>query len=193
MTKKLFIILQLLFTLTNFVNAQENLPLYKSKIEQYKYSKYFDSTKFYFKKALPIALKNNDTLSVFYLYKSMGDGYEHHLFRDSTLLMYDFCEKFIPRKNTKLKSFLLNDRAYTYDLLHDYEMATQLRLKALKIAEKSGNKDQIANIMTNLADGLSKLNLNNDAEKYYNKAIEISKLSKRVELVEYSHRYEPIC
>ncbi len=189
MSKKLFIIFTFLLSLTNFVNAQENLLIYKSRIEQYKYSKHFDSTKFYFKKALPIALKNKDSLSVFYIYKSMGDAFEHHLFRDSTLLMYDFCEKFIPKKNTKLKSFLLNDRGYTYDLLHDYETATQLRLKALKIAEKSGNKDQIANVMINLADDLSKLNLNKEAEQYYKKAIEISKLTKRVELIEYSHRY----
>lgn len=34
MNKKLFIIFYTLLTLTTFVNAQENLPVYKSKLEQ---------------------------------------------------------------------------------------------------------------------------------------------------------------
>ena len=92
------------------INAQDKLAIYKSKAKAYSYTPYLDSAKFYFKKALPLALKRKDSVSVFRIHKYMGDAYEHHQKLDSTLLMYDFSEKYIPKNNLKLKAFLLNDK-----------------------------------------------------------------------------------
>ena len=180
--KKNRLIIVILLVFVNFANAQNKLSVYKSKIEKYRYSKYLDSTKIYFKKALAIAQKTKDSVVIFGLYKHMGDGYEQHQYLDSTLLMYDICNQYIPKNNLKLEAFLLNDRAYTLLLLHDYEGATALTLQALKIAEKSGDIDQIANVSTSLADGFSSLKMNKEAEKYYAHAIALSLLLESANL-----------
>jgi two-component sensor histidine kinase len=174
------------------INAQDQLAVYKSKLKEYRYSSNLDSTKFYFRKSIPIALQRKDSVSVFRIYKYMGDAYEHHQKLDSTLLMYDLGEHYIPKSNLKLKAFLLNDRAYTYNLLHDYENATKLMLQALKIAEQANDKDEIANVLTHLADGYSKLNLNKQAEKFYNKAILFSKERNNQKVLHQAYRYYAI-
>ena len=190
--KKSGYIILLILVFANFANAQNNLAVYQSKIEKYRYSKYLDSTKIYFKKALSIALKSKDSVTIFGLYKHMGDGYEQHQYQDSTLMMYDICDKFIPRGNLKLRAFLLNDRAYTLQLLHDYEGATALTLKALRIAEKSGDNTQIANVSTSLADGFSHLKMNKEAEKYYASAIKLSLASNNQNILHQTYRYYAI-
>ena len=93
----------------------------------------------------------------------MGDAYEHHKYIDSTFKMYDICEKYIPVNNNKLKSFLLNDKAYTYTLLFDYDKAAELTLQALALAKKSGNKREIASTSISFAEGFSTMNLNKQA------------------------------
>lgn len=168
--------------------AQEGKTPYTAKLKEYRYSKYLDSTKFYFKKALPWALKRRDTLAAFYTYKYMGDGYEHHQKLDSTLYMYDLCNTFLPKNNYRLKAFLLNDRAYTYQLLSDYNKATKLTLEALVYAEKSKNDIQIASINLSVADNLALLKLNKQAEEYYLRAVAASKRTDYLPAKEYTYR-----
>lgn len=176
----------------NDINAQKKSSVYITKLKQYRYSKYLDSTRYYFKKALPIALKQKDSETVFMLYKYLGDGYEQHQLLDSTLQMYDICNRYVPKKNLNLKAFLLNDRAYTFQLLHDYETSTKLTLQALKIAEKSGNKTQIANITTSLADGFSRMKMNKKAEQYYFQALNLAKKIPDQGVLHQTYRYYAI-
>lgn len=177
----------LFFLLSNTVFGQ--LKYFENKLHYYRYSKHLDSSIFYFEKALPIALKNKDSLSIFILHKNLGDAYEHHEQLNKTLSLYAICERYIPYKNLKLKSFLLNDSAYTYSLLHDYDMATKLTLQSLKIAESSGDKMEIAITSIAVADGFSNMNFNKQAENYYKKGVAIANQTKSNSLLEYSNRY----
>jgi len=192
MYRKHFGLFYFILLFIHSINAQDNLSINKAKVKEYSYTPYIDSAKFYFRKALPIALQRKDSVSVFRIYKYMGDAYEHHQKLDSTLLMYDLGERYIPKSNLKLKAFLLNDRAYTYNLLHDYEKATKLMLQALKIAEQSKDKDEIANVLSHLADGYSKLNLNKQAEKFYNKALLFAKERNNQKVLHQAYRYYAI-
>ncbi len=189
MTEKKKIFLFILITFVIAANGSNPLDKYISKIRHYRYTKYLDSTKFYFKKALPLALKIKDSTKVFFIYKNMGDGYEHHQFLDSTLSMYALGKKYIPKNDLALQAFLLNDTAYTYDLLHDYEKSTQLTLQALKLAEKSGNRKEIASIAIVVADGFSSLKMNKEAEQYYKKSIQIGETSKQYDLLNQAYRH----
>ena len=166
-----------------------NVDYFKIKLREFRYTKYLDSSRIYFNKGLEIALKKKDSISTFYLYKKMGDAYEHHQYIDSTLMMYDMCDTYIPKGNNKLKSFLLNDKAFTYQLLYDYDKSAELTLQALKFAEKSGDKREIASVSVSLADGFSNLEMNKQAEQYYNHAIKISQISQDTGMLSYAHRY----
>lgn len=176
----------------NITNAQGNLSVYKSKMEHYRYSKYLDSTKFYFKKTLPIVLKQKDSVAIFKAYKHLGDAYEQHHLLDSTLLMYDICDRYIPKNNLRLKAFLLNDRSYTFGLLHDYETATQLTFQSFKLAEKSGDRYVFAIATTSLADGFSKIKMNSKAEQYYSQAISLSEKISNRSILHQVYRYYAI-
>ncbi len=171
------------------LNAGNDLTFLVSKIKDYRYTKHLDSAKFYFAKALPIALKKSDSITVFYCYKYLGDAYEQHQHYDSTLLMYDYCEKFIPKNDLKLTPFLLGDKAYTYQLLYDYDKSTELTLQALKLATKLGDKRRIASLSISVAEGFSELNLNKQAEEYYVNAIHYSKQTKDTLMLYESHKY----
>ncbi len=168
--------------------SQEGKTPYTAKLKEYRYSRYLDSTKFYFAKALPWALKRNDSAAIFYTYKYMGDGYEHHQKLDSTLYMYDLCNRYLSVKNFRLKAFLLNDRAYTYKLLGDYTKAAQLTLEASKYAERSKDPIQISNIYLSIADNFAHLKLHKQAEEYYQKSIITSQKSTYLASQEYSNR-----
>lgn len=185
--KKIYLFVVLAFVFTT--SALSQLDNHIQKIKYYRYSKHLDSTKFYFKKALPLALQLNDSTKIFYSYKYMGDGYEHHQFLDSTLAMYSFCKKYIPHKKYDLEAFLLNDMAYTFDLLYDYEKSTQLTLQALSLAEKSGNQKEIASVSISVADGFSNLKMNKQAEQYYKKSIRIGESSKQPALLDQAYRH----
>ncbi len=135
----------LFFILSFFVyetksTANYSFKYYDNKLVEYRYTKYLDSAIYYFNKSLYLALKQNDSVSVFYLYKHLGDAYEHHGFIDSTFRMYNICEKYIPVSNFRLKAFLLHDKAYTYSLLYNYDKAAELTLQALKLAKKIGRQ-----------------------------------------------------
>ncbi len=185
MLRKYFI---LLFTLLLHCSVFAQLKQYGVKLKQFRYTKHLDSAEFYFKKALPIALKLNDSVAVFNLYKNMGDAFEHHQMLEKTLNLYAQCNRYIPYKNLKLKSFLLNDLAFTYGLLHNYDEATKLTLKALKIAEISGDEREICTVSVSVAEGFSNLNLNRQALEYYNKAIALSKKINSISMMEYAYR-----
>jgi signal transduction histidine kinase len=174
---------------TSGVFAQADVKAIILKAKKYKYSHHLDSTKYYFKKGLNLALKKKDSVDIFLLYKNMGDAYEHHQKLDSTLLMYDYCKQYTPKNNLKIKAFLLNDLAYTYQLFHDYDKATQLTLEALRYAEKSKNENQISSISITLAYNFSKQKLDKQAEYYFKKALSISEKSNYTPLKEYNHRY----
>ncbi len=189
MNPKKDILLFVVFLIVCQLSAQSKYNIYVQKLEDYRYSKYLDSTKIYFRKALVLAKKQNDSLQIFNVHKLMGDGYEHHQKLDSTLYMYAICERFIPKNNLKLKAFLLNDKGFTYSLLNDYETETQLRLQALQLAQKINNKIQIANISVNLAEAYSKLNLNATAKKYFLQAITLSKSEKQSNILHQAYRY----
>lgn len=160
----------------------------EKRLKDVRYSKHLDSSKIYFKKALPLALKKRDSIAVFYLYKYMGDAFEHHQKLDSTLQMYQKCAEFTPVKNLNLKAFLLNDMAYTYQLLRDYDTSSELTLKALKYAEKSGDKVRIAGIYLTLGENFSNLNLDSEASYYFKNGITLAKASKRADILEYAYR-----
>lgn len=186
-TKKTYLIILMTFALT--ASASNPLDKYIDKIIFYRYTKHLDSTKFYFKKALPIALKLKDSTKIFYIYKYMGDGYEHHQQLDFTLSMYSKSKSYIPKKNYARQAFLLCDMAYTYDLLNDYEKSTQLTLMAEKFAEKSGSKTQIGGIAISIAEGYSNLKMNIQAEQYYKKAIRIGEVNKLNDLLDQAYRF----
>jgi len=177
--------------LSFLVMASTSNPLskYLDKIKCYRYTVHLDSTKFYFNKALPLALQLKDSTNIFYTYKYMGDGYEHHQQLANTLLMYEKSKKYIPRNNYALQAFLLSDMAYTYDLLYDYEKSTQLTLMAEKLAEKSGDQIQIGSIAISIAEGFSNLKLNKQAEQYYKKSIKIGTANKLNNLLDQAYRY----
>lgn len=180
----------LLFVMHIVCYAQINdVDYFKTKLREYRYSKYLDSSRIYFNKGLEIALKKKDSLTIFYLYKKMGDAYEHHQYIDSTLMMYDMCDTYIPKGNYKLKSFLLNDRAYTYQLLYDYDKSAELTLEALKMAERSGDKREIASVSVSLAEGFSNLQMNKQAEQYYMHAIKFAQFALDTAMLSYAHRY----
>lgn len=159
------------------------------KLKEYRYTRHLDSSVYYFKKAVPEALQNKDSLQVFYLHKFLGDAYEHHQRIDSTLKLYDICWKYIPAGNFKLKSFLLNDKAYTYRLLYDYDKSAELVLQAMKYAERSGDKREIANCMLSVASGFEKMKMNKIAEFYFLKSIGISEEVNDTAMLSYSYRY----
>jgi two-component system, sensor histidine kinase PdtaS len=181
------VILLILSLLLQF-QAVAQLDAYRKKLKAFRYTKHLDSSEYYFKKALPIALKSNDSIAIFFLYKNMGDAFEHHQKLDKTLNLYAICDRFIPYNNLKLKSFLLNDLAYTYGLLHNYDKATKLTLKALTIAEKSGDVREICTVSISVAEGFSNLNLNKQALEYYQKAIVLSKKLNSIRMMEYAYR-----
>lgn len=185
--KKIFALL--LMALVLMASAPNPLDKYIDKMKYYRYTKYLDSTKFYFKKALPIALQLKDSTQIFYTYKYMADGFEHHQQLDATLLMYGKGKRFISKNNYALQAFLLCDMAYTYDLLYDYEKSTQLTLMAEKLAEKSGDQVQIGNIAISIAEGFSNLKMNKQAELYYKKSIKIGKASNLNDLLDQAYRY----
>lgn len=189
MKKKLVIAIYLVLLCVINTSAQGKLAFYKFETKKYRYTPYLDSTKYFFKKALPIAKKEKDSVTVFWLYKFMGDAYEHHQKLDSTLQMYAYCKQFTPKNNLKLKSFLLNDLAYTYQLFHDFDKAAQLTLKALEYAELSKDVKQIATVCITLADNFAKQKLYNQSEYYYKKAFELGNKINSNPLKEYTHRY----
>lgn len=189
MTNKNKIVLFLIVVFVIKTNASNPLDAYIKKIKLHRYTKHLDSTKFYFKKALLEAQKQKDTSNIFYAYKYMGDGYEHHQKLDSTLLMYANCKKYIPKNNYARQAFLLCDMAYTYDLLNDYEKSTQLTLIAEKLAEKSGNKTQIGGIAVSIAEGYSNLKMNKQAEYYFKKSIRIGEASNLYNLLDQAYRF----
>jgi len=184
---KIVLFLTLVFVITT--NASNPLDTLIKRVKYYRYTKHLDSTKFYFKKTLLEAIKQKDTKNIFYAYKYMGDGYEHHQKLDSTLLMYANCKKYIPKNNYARQAFLLCDMAYTYDLLNDYEKSTQLTLMAEKLAEKSGNKTQIGGIAISIAEGYSNLKMNNQAEYYFKKSIRIGEASNLYNLLDQAYRF----
>lgn len=159
------------------------------RLKEYRYTSHLDSSVYYFKQALPGALERKDSLQLFYLYKYMGDAYEHHQQIDSTLKLYDMCWQYIPAGNFKLKSFLLNDKAYTYNLLYDYDKSTELILQAIKYAERSGDKREIANCMLSLASGFGKMKMDGIATSYFLKSIGISERAHDTAMLSYSYRY----
>ncbi len=180
-----------LFICLNIViHAQTNtsLSFYQNKLKEYRYSKYLDSSHYYFKKALPIAISKKDSVTLFDLYKYLGDAYEHHQHIDSTLMMYDSCAKYTPVHNLKLKSFLLHDRSYTYQLLYDYDKSTQLTMQALKIAEQSKDNRQVASVSISVADGFSNLKMSRQAEYYYLYAITFAQFAQDTFLLSQAHR-----
>jgi two-component sensor histidine kinase len=185
--KKIFVLLLMAFVLK--ASAANPLDKYIDRMKYYRYSKHLDSTKFYFKKALPLALQLKDSAKIFYTYKYMADGFEHHQKLDSTLLMYSKGKRFIPKNNYARQAFLLCDMAYTYDLLYDYEKSTQLTLIAEKLAEKSGDQAQIGSIAISIAEGFSNLKMNKQAELYYEKSIKIGKANKLNDLLDQAYRY----
>jgi two-component sensor histidine kinase len=189
MKRVVCIIISVFFICHSNLFAGNNLDVYKEKLVTYRYTKYLDSVKFYFNKVLPLALKQNDSVSVFYLYKHLGDAYEHHHFIDSTLKMYDVCEKYIPANNYKLKAFLVNDKAYTYHLLYDDDKSAELRLQALELAKISGDKREIANVTLDVAAGFAEINLYKQAEQYYLQSIQLAQSSNDTAMLSYAYRY----
>jgi len=189
MIDKKKIILFLVLVFVSKTNASNPLDAYINKIKYYRYTKHLDSTKFYFKKALAEAIKQKDSVNIFYAYKYVGDGYEHHQKLDSTLLMYANCKKYIRKDDYARQAFLLCDMAYTYDLLNDYEKATQLTLMAEKLAEKSGSKTQIGAIAITIAEGYSNLKMNKQAEQYFKKSIQIGETAKLNNLLDQAYRF----
>ncbi len=183
------IILFLLMVMVGSTHATNPLESYINNIKYYRYTKHLDSTKLYFKKALAEAIKQKDSVNLFYAYKYLGDGYEHHQKLDSTLLMYANCKKYIRKDNYARQAFLLCDMAYTYDLLHDYEKATQLTLMAEKMAEKSGSKTQIGAIAISIAEGYSNLKMNKQAEQYFKKSIQIGEAANLQQLLDQAYRF----
>jgi two-component sensor histidine kinase len=103
--------------------------------------------------------------------------------------MYNICERYIPANNYKLKSFLLNDKAYTYTLLYDYDKAAELTLQALELAKKSGDKREVASASISVAEGFSTMNLNKQAEQYYQQSITVAQSAKDTGMLSYSYRY----
>ncbi len=186
MNLALRIMLSLVLPLASF--AQDGKTPYTAKLKEYRYSRYLDSTQFYFAKSLSWAQKRRDSVAIFYTYKYMGDGYEHHQKLDSTLFMYDLCDRYLSKKNFRLKAFLLNDRAYTYQLLGNYNKAAKLTLEALKYAEKSKDNIQVASINLSIADKFALLKLNKQAEEYYERAVEVSKKTDYLPAKEYTYR-----
>jgi len=189
MKKVVYIITFVFFICHANLFASNDLDAYKEKLLSYRYTKYLDSTKFYFNKALPLALQQKDSVSVFYLYKHLGDAYEHHQLIDSTLKMYDVCEKYIPTNNYKLKSFLLNDKAYTYSLLYDYDKSAELRLQALELAKISNDKREIASVTLDVAAGFAEINLYKQAEQYYLQSIQLAQSINDTAMLSYAYRY----
>lgn len=183
----------LFFILPLFLKAEHLdsilLDNYRKKIIVYRYTKHLDSAVYYFKKALPIAVKQNDSIALFYIHKTLGDAYEHHHFIDSTLFLYEKCEQLIPKGNIKLKSFLLNDKAYTYRLLYDYDKSAELVLQAHKIAEESMDKREIASTALGVADGFLIMKMDKQTDLYFNKAITIGEESKDTGILSQAYRY----
>lgn len=171
---------------------QTQLKYYANQISAYRYSAYLDSTKYFFGKALPIALLQNDSVIIFNLYKQLGDAYEHHQYKDSTLQMYDICEQYIPAQNYKLRSFLLLDKAYTYQLLHNYEKEVELNIEALVMANKSGDMRQIGSVNISLAESFSNIGLYDKAVQYFTDAINVLEKEKDTNRLHLAYRYYAI-
>jgi hypothetical protein len=164
------------------------LKSHQRKIVNYRYTKHLDSTIFYFKLALPIATEANDSIVLFWLHKNLGDAFEHHHYLDSTLHYYKICEQLIPRKNYSLKSFLLGDKAYTYQLLYDYDKSTELSLQALDAAYLAGDSTAVVSSMLNVANDFAFLKMNQEANLYYLKATGTAARTANKKLIEYSLR-----
>ena len=190
--KTTFLILLAFLACFNRVYANKKVNPLDDKLVAYRYTMHLDSALFYFNKALPIALQAKDSITIFYLYKHLGDAYEHHKYIDSTFRMYNICERYIPVNNYKLKSFLLNDKAYTYTLLYDYDKAAELTLQALELAEKSGDKREVASASISVAEGFSTMNLNKQAEQYYQQSITVAQRAKDTGMLSYSYRYHGV-
>lgn len=178
-----------LFAVTTKTVAQQSAEYHDKKLKEFRYSKHLDSSRFHFIEGVKYASIQNDSNKLFYLHKHMGDAYEHHQKLDSTLYMYELCEKFIQKNNYKLKSFLLNDKSYTYQLLYDYDKSAELVLEALKFAEKSNDSREIASVAISVADGFSRMSLNDEADSYYKQAIKIAMSKKDTGMLSYAYRY----
>lgn len=155
---------------------------------QFRYTRFLDSVQHYFALAKPMAKNANDSVSIFWIHKNMGDAYEHHQYLDSTLQYYEICEGLIPSGNYSLKSFLLGDKAYTYQLLYDYEKSTQLSLQALDAAYLAGDSTMVANNMLSVASDFSFLKMAKQATLYHQKAIRTSANTGNSVMIEYSLR-----
>jgi two-component system, sensor histidine kinase PdtaS len=179
----------MLFVCSASFATNVKIKSYLSKIETYRYTKYFDSAHHYFNIGLPLALKTTDSILIFDFYKKMGDAYEHYQFLDSTLMMYAQCEKYIPTNNYTLKSFLLNDKAYTYRTLGDYDKSTALILEALHCAEQQGDLKHLSTICMGVAGEFSSMKMNARATQYYLRAIDMAQSQNDTAMLAYGYRY----
>lgn len=155
---------------------------------QFRYTRYLDSVQHYFSLAKPLAQNAHDSVALFWIHKNMGDAYEHHQHLDSTLHYYAICGSLIPKGNHTLTSFLLGDKAYTYQLLYEYEKSTELSLQALDAAYLAGDSTMVASNMLSVASDYSFLKMLPQASRYYQKAIQTSMRSGNPIMIEYSLR-----
>ncbi|NOS92157.1 MAG: hypothetical protein HOP30_09560, partial [Cyclobacteriaceae bacterium] len=181
----------ILFCVLGFTHLHANgydstrVKNYQKKMVEFRYTRYLDSVLHYFSMAKPLAQNAHDSVALFWIHKNMGDAYEHHQHLDSTLHYYEICGSLIPKGNHTLTSFLLGDKAYTYQLLYDYEKSTELSLQALDAAYLAGDSTMVASNMLSVAGDYSFLKMLPQASRYYQKSIQTSVRSGNPIMVEY--------
>ena len=136
------------------------------------------------------ALKINNKYNLAKSYDYLGSYFLREFTLDSALYYLNKSEKiFLKKHNTQYLSFNYSSKAKIYDYINDYNKSLDYSFKALKQARILENPRSALFAYQNIFTTLGKLDQQNEAFKYYQKASDVLERNKQ-ELGEYYFSYK---
>ena len=134
----------------------------------------FEESKKMNQEAVKIALQTKDDKYIGGAYGNLGSSYQHMLKYDLALQNYLFSEKYLSKTNYNM-GVMYSNIGNLYSDLDQFEKAIFYHDKAIKIANNTNSKNELAIALLNKSNPLTELKRFDEVEKVLLKSLQLSK------------------
>lgn len=148
----------------------------------------YDSTLYYYKKALSIAKKSNNKILIQKIYRKYADYYIEVKNYDKSALYLDTAIIYCKESHlTNELASLITVRAHISSQKEDYQSALQYNEQALKLRKQTGTTTAIGSSLLNIGSNYTELGNYDKAHSYLNSGLEIAKELGKIYYIAYGY------